>query len=333
MNHTRTLLAGAIDAVQVHTPTRYSWFGRMSARLPPRITSALTPRTARDYLLHTLAAQLYADFYLRGQAEPAQWPIRSSAMTRGAFESALSLANQGHGYRDRGWSLRAVHGDEAVVAKGGLELRMSRSELVEAGELDDLEVGARVAVRMPKELLRIAPGFYTACGDAPLSLSQERPLLRLYWNLDVTGAAVFMAQATQRLNAAEIPFRLKVLNDPGTFSRCDAAVVYLHEVEPWESVALNIHEQVSQHLRARTPVFTRPLAPGLAMAYDPGTDESFGQHRCRLLADALLVAHELDVRDAKGIIDVTVERFAEDGLDLDAAYLNPVAGSASVGPQ
>lgn len=316
----RFLVAEAVEAVRVQSATRYSWFGRMSPRLPPRIMSALTPRTARDYLIETLAGQLYGDFYLRGRAETAQLTVRSSATNRHTFERALSAANRGRGYRDNRWQLQALDGARAIVTQGALELTVSRSELLDAGN-GNLAVGSPTALRMPKELLRIAPGFYTACGDKPLDVVRTQPLLRLYWNLNAAGAALFVAEATGRLNDAGVPFRLKVLHDPGAFSRCDAGVVYLHDEGEWPSLAQSIHERVSQHLQPRTPIFTQPLAPGFAMAYDTGTDESFGQHRCRLLADAFVTAHYLGVRAVPNVLAVVERRFASEGIDLDAAYL------------
>jgi hypothetical protein len=45
-------------------------------------------------------------------------------------------------------------------------------------------------------------------------------------------------------------------------------------------------------MRPGTPVFTKFLAPGLGLAEDPGQGDSFGQHRCRLLADAMILAYE-----------------------------------------
>jgi hypothetical protein len=319
VSDTRLLVTEAVLALRVHSATRYSWFGRMSPRLPPRITSALTARTARDYLVHTLALQLYSDFYLRGHAEAAQWPLPSMATTRHTFERSLSAANRGRGYRDDRWQVRGLDGDRAVVGQGGLELTVSRHELLETGG-GEVAVGSRTALQMPKELLRIAPGFYTACGDAALVAEGPRPLLRLYWNLTAAGAAAFVAEATGQLNAAGVPFRLKVLHDPGTFSRCDAGVVYLHDEPGWHALARALHARLSHHLRPRTPVFTRPLAPGLAMAHDTGTSESFGQHRCRLLADALVAAHDLEVLAVPDVLAVVDRRFASEGVDLDAAY-------------
>ena len=314
MSAARRLVREVIEATRFHSSTRYSWFGRMSPRLPPRILAALTARSARDHLVHSLAEQLYRDFYVRGRAEPAQWTSTSPTVTLRTFEAALSAANCGRGYVDGGWQLRAVERGWAVVAKDGLELTMNRSEVL--GDDD----GEAVALRMPKELLRIAPGFYTACGDTSPEVLGTEPLLRLYWHLSPSGAIPFVSTATRRLNAARIAFRLKVLNDPGSFNRCDAGVIYLNGSQAWRAAAQAVHDDVAGHLLPRIPAFTESLAPGLGMAQDPGTGESFGQHRCRLLADGLVSAFERGTTGADATTAVIAARFDRDGIDLDAPH-------------
>ena len=66
---------------------------------------------------------------------------------------------------------------------------------------------------------------------------------------------------------------------------------------------------------------TLPLAPGLAFAEDPGTGESFGTHRCLLLAEAALTAAERDLQAPEERLEVVRERFAEAGTTLDAPHL------------
>jgi hypothetical protein len=62
----------AIRATVFHSPTTYSWFGKLSQRLPSTVKRALTPQTARNYLLFILQSQLYSDFYCQGFAVPAR---------------------------------------------------------------------------------------------------------------------------------------------------------------------------------------------------------------------------------------------------------------------
>ena len=70
MNDYRKQVEAAIRATVFHSPTNYSWFGNQSWALTPAIKRALTPQTARNYLLSNLRSQLYTDFYCPGLAMP-----------------------------------------------------------------------------------------------------------------------------------------------------------------------------------------------------------------------------------------------------------------------
>src|SRR5262249_10493947 len=71
MNY-REQIESAIRTTVFHSPTAYSWFGNLSPRLSLAIKRALTPQTARNYLLFNLQFQLYHDFYCGGVAAPAR---------------------------------------------------------------------------------------------------------------------------------------------------------------------------------------------------------------------------------------------------------------------
>jgi class II lanthipeptide synthase len=170
-----------------------------------------------------------------------------------------------------------------------------------------------------------------ACGDRELRASVSGRLIRLYWNLSAEGAARFVHETTSVFNAAGLPFRLKVLNDPGRFTRCDAAVVYLYKSDfPGAARQVKrVYTDVDGYLKPLTPVFTRTLAPGLGFAEDPGEGESFGEHRCRLLADGMVRAHEDGAASLEERLEVAVKRFTEGGISLSEPYLSP--GSTYVG--
>jgi hypothetical protein len=71
------------------------------------------------------------------------------------------------------------------------------------------------------------------------------------------------------------------------------------------------------------PAFTKSLAPGLGLAEDPGEGQSFGEHRCHLLAEALIATHESGLRSLPERTRVVADRFERAGLDLAAVFLNP----------
>jgi hypothetical protein len=313
-----------IQATVFHSATRYSWFGEASPQLPVRIKRALTPNTARSYLLHQLQSQLYSDFYLRGFAGSKAWETVDTALGRAPFVAALSVANMGSGYCDSGWEVRASAEREVIVRRDGLELWVRPEDCSVPGD-GPITTGMRLRLRFPKEFLSISPGFYLALSDQELKYDNTQPLVRLYWNLTAEGAVPFVRAATARLNRAQLAFKLKVLNHPSLFTRCDAAVVYLlkSDYPAVASVLGCVYPEVSPYLKPGTPALTKPVAPGVGFVEDPGREESFGQHRCRIIADGMIRAYEQGAKSIDERGQIVINRFAEEGICLNSPYLNP----------
>ncbi len=195
--------------------------------------------------------------------------------------------------------MRSEEDGRIVVRRGGLSL-WARPEEVSGVPGDEgggkpRRGGSTVIVALPAELRRLSPGFYMALGDAGLDL--EEPLVRHYWNLESAGGAALIAAGTGVLNEAGVPFRLKVAVEPAAYDRCDAGVLYTPRRELTTVMALlpMIRAAVAAHLRPGTPALTKPLAEGLAVADDPPGGDSFGLHRCGLLAGGAVVAFEAGI--------------------------------------
>jgi hypothetical protein len=62
---------------------------------------------------------------------------------------------------------------------------------------------------------------------------------------------------------------------------------------------------------------------GVGAADDPGNGESFGMHRCRLLAEGLVEAYRSNIAGTDARIKAVQARFSQNGLNLDAPYLAP----------
>jgi HopA1 effector protein family len=181
-------------------------------------------------------------------------------------------------------------------------------------------------VRIPKEMRYLVPGFYMAIGNYDLSdslpsaeTSTDSPqLVRLYWHLTAEISVEFINVITHSLNAREIPFRVKVVSNPALYLRADAGVLYLKDtsfrnvVDPLKE----LYREISSGLRASVPMFTKLLAPGLALAEDPGNGESFGQSRCKLIAGALWNAYVRGVKTRD-------ERVAEILLEFRSQRIDP----------
>lgn len=316
-------LAGAIAAVEIEPPVSFRWFGAEHGRLADEVSSRLSADDARRYLVHQLGEKLYDRFYCRGVALPDRGRLDMAPSRGTPLADMLSRANGGTGPWEPGWEIVAAEERELVAVKDGLRVWAGHDECVtEDGTAP--KPGAAVRVRLPKELLKMSPGFYMALGDEPLGDAEE--VVRLYFNVGPEGAVPLMSAATRELNGAGVPFRLKVLGDTESYGRCDAAVAYLPRSRYAEAAAAvrGALGTLDEHLGERVPAFTKRLSHGLGLAEDPGRPGvSFGMHRCGLLAEALVEAHERGKRDLVGRAAAVAGRFDREGIALDAPYLNP----------
>ena len=324
MNDYVEQLKSVINGTMFYSSSSYSYFGKESAKLPSNIRRALTPRTARNYLLYQLQSQLYTESYIRGAMRTGTWNDIDSAVDIAAFVELLSAANAGNGSWEDGWEVLLNTTTEVVVKKTGLALWVRPTDCAKSGG-GPIEPGNILKLKQSKELLCISPGYYLAVSDEGNDFDDTSDLVRLYWNLKKEGAEVFVREATRMLNAARLYFRLKVLNNPRSYIRCDAAVVYLRKSDYPTAVEIvtRIYSQVARYLKSSAPMFTKLLAPGVGLAEDPGLRESFGQHRCRLLADGLIRAFEEDARVLEDRLAVVKDCYASAGITLEHPYLNP----------
>lgn len=164
------------------------------------------------------------------------------------------------------------------------------------------------------------PGWLHARASAPGS---GTPLVRVYWHLAPQGAAPFLAAATRAMRGAR--HMLKLLDDPQSYRRADSAVLYV-AADDWprarEALPL-VRAAAEPWLRRATPLFTLRVAPGVGLAEDPGGEESFGLHRCRLAAEGLYAA--------RGAEDPE-ERLAAVRAALRGAGVDPDAPHGKVAP-
>lgn len=175
-----------------------------------------------------------------------------------------------------------------------------------------------------REFINASPGFYSALGAGDLTMQNSTELVRIYFDLTPEGAPVFIRLATSTLNKAGLPFQLKVLLAPELYRRCDAGVLYFPKSVFPEIAAFlkGAYPEIAPYLRSQIPAFTRPLAPGIGLAEDPGIPgQSFGQHRCLLLAEALVRVAEAGMPAGHGRTPLVLAALERSGLNLNAPYL------------
>jgi len=313
-------VAGALCAVEVRRPAAFLWFGRRFAVPPPERCA-----DARERLVDAIARRLHEDFDGAGVPRPQGRRPATSPDDGGDFVRALSQANCGRGAWQAGWRVAAVDGDTiAVVRPDGLRLLAPAEDCRVEGAIG---AGAQADVRVPKELTGFSPGVYVALGDTP---GPAGDLARLYWSIAAAGAVTFVARVTYALNRAGLPFRIELPDNPARYGRRPAATVLLAraDVAPAISLLRPLLRSLAAHLADHAPAFTKPLARGLALAEESGDGTSFGEHRCRLLAEAIVTASEQGRHSAEQRHAAVRERFRAAGLTLDAPYLQPGSDDA-----
>jgi hypothetical protein len=298
-------------AAEVVSPGGYVLLGEA------REVAAAGAAPEAEALLAALAGDLYSRVYVRpagGTGAPAD------LLAERDHVAALSAANSGGGTWEPGWTAGAVDEDGRVaVTRDGLTFFAPPPEV--RARRGAVRPGAPCRVWVGKERRNLLPGYYLAVGNA--APRDAAPLVRLYWHLTARAAVVYVAEATAALNSRDVPFRTKVLSDPGAYLRADAGVLYLERrhYRRLGDVLRALHLRLGPDLRPPTPLFARPLAPGLGLAEDPRDGMSFGQHRCRLAAQGLWRAFLQGDRTPEARAATLAATFREAGLNPAAPHL------------
>jgi len=247
-----------------------------------------------------------------------------------AFYERLHESNAGEGYFDSGWRvLRQESDGSLVVTKKDLTLYIERDRHL-LPEEKSAAVGDVVAIRKPRNLVQ--NGFYMAVGNASQqgrgNSGGNSETVRIYFNLSPEGAIALMGAITRQLNEIAIPFSIKALYNPSEYERHDSAVLYFDKsnYEVVRQIVQSIYAEESSHFRMEVPLFTKLLAPGLALAEEPdqkfATKESFGTNRCQMVVNGLLDAWRNGDDSPEGRMASIVQNFSLLGIDLKRTYLN-----------
>ncbi len=311
-------LATFVAAIEILSGERYRLDGRLR-----RVDEGGPLLTALEQDLYAFLIRRRADAVARGGDEGGRRHL-----------ARLSRANCGHGTWQPGWRIRRIADDGGVaVEKYGVRFHVA-AEGVRCSR-EKAAPGKRCRVRIPAEMRALLPGFVVIWGDADVAEPEAIPwLVRCYWHLRPAGAARWVGVLTAGLNRRGIPFSLKTLSDPRSYRRADSGVLYLEpEHYPAARAAIRrCHREVREELRPEVPRLTVRLAPGLGVAEGPAGGDSFGQHRCRLIAAAVVRAFETGRRSAAARADAVAAAFRAAGLDPERPHLAPGSGSSYVFP-
>lgn len=216
----------------------------------------------------------------------ARYGLRTSGEP--AFVGALAAATRTAASWESGWSVVKSSESWAFVSDGKVCLFLEERRRMDPWQARE---GASVRVKLPSARDNLWPGWFTLLGRAG-GLPRGGPRVSLLLNLTADGAIRF-AERLAADGKRPLNMEARFLNDPALYGRVDTGRV---DVAPEELPALTAMVETfrSAHpacLRDGRPLFTQPLAPGVALAQLlPGEErpEAFAARRARLLAEAVL---------------------------------------------
>lgn len=324
-------LAEIVQAVAIYSPMQYSFRGGPPVQVPPQEAAAQPVPGQVPYgqpppppLVQALQNTFYQECYTRRSGAPTP-PAHADP----TFAGRLSQANTTRERWDPGWTIYDIKpGAQIFVQKGERHRSAMPGEYAtSSGPGMGMQPGHTVSLHVVRESFQMQPGFYFAFSDTLSDQFDDFSMVRFYFNSTGEGAPSLLGYLSEVLNGYLVPYRYKCLNDPAYYDRADAAVLYVAR-RYFRIVARLIEEMpegVATGLKPPQPLFSKPLRPGIGMADDPATGESFGMHRCRLVAEALFEAWQQGQHTPEARLEAVRRHFTRNGLDLDRPYLNPAA--------
>jgi len=316
-----------IGAVEFHSPQSFSFAGR-----PANLWSALQPPLGgtaplgAEQIVPTLQNIFYATCYTRTFIESVKESPVAAAAGDDTWLASLSAANASKDTWEEGWTVRQFLPSGQIYAqKGNTTRAFWPGEFMSRGAYGfPPQAGTPIAAFFPRESRNSQPGFYFAFGETPAATDDEFPCVRYYWNLKREGGAQLIRSLTTALNRYQAPFRLKIVNSLALLNRTDSAVLYVGRryYRIAAEITLETQAKVAAALDDAVPLFTLPLAKGLAFAEDPGNQESFGMSRCRLLAEGLWHAFCEGRSSVADRLERVRQHFLANGTSLERPYLN-----------
>jgi hypothetical protein len=274
----------------------------------------------------SLAEALYT-WYLNTTPLPAPtgpllpWELDLPAALRGAQRGATRF--------EGGWSVESVSSWGRAVAK--------RGELSRVLDRIEYSAPARRGLRARPGDALVVTHFWDWIDEDTSFWHQRRGcwpppdadrLVRTYWNVAPGDAPEVVVSLVALLSEPDdVPFMLKTPALPDHNGRADAIVLYLGSdgfaaCEPRLRCAAR---QLAPSLRPATPRMTLALTPGVGLAEGRLDGESFGEMRCRLLADAFLAAPTESRAEPAALEPFVRSAFEAAGLDPDRPHLEPGA--------
>jgi hypothetical protein len=320
-------LSKVLAALDILSPTSFDLGGEVfETQNQPPIPLGPDGDQPQHPLVGLLGDTLYTQAYTQRFEGKRHTPLILQE-TNGDLVEILSEANNSRERWAPGWRIGEVMPSGQVVAhKDGATRTLWAGEFVtQDGPGISPRPGTTITIYTPRESSTAQPGFYFAFGEEANEPNDSSEAVRFYWNVGVSGASHLVAAITRTLNRFWTPFRLKCCSRREFFSRIDAAVLYVsrRHYRITAEALVPVYDELRPYLASETPLFARPLAPGLAFAEEPGTGESFGSFCCRIVAEGIWSAYMQGEQGVEARLGAIEAQFARYFLDFARPYLRP----------
>jgi hypothetical protein len=330
-------LSKIIESTRILSPNQFSFDGKTFTNPVAAPVNQPIPATgsqpnagaAQSALISLLQSCFYQYCYVQPFAGDNSSLETGQVTPNPQLVQQLSAANETREHWEAGWQIKETLPTGQIRAE-----KAGRTRLLWAGEFISHhgfgmppQPDAYISVFFPKESTTIQPGFYFAFSETYLDQLDDYNIVRFYWNVEEKGAPDLMRGISRGLNRFQVPYRFKCLNNQLPFNRTDSAVLFLNKRFYRIAVELlvDIYEEMRGALGAETPLFSKPLAPGLGLAEDPGSGDSFGMNRCRILAEGVWNGYTKGLQTIETRLEEVVRQFEINGIALERPFLN--AGS------
>jgi hypothetical protein len=248
-------------------------------------------------LINSLTQHIYQGYYTQGQCNfkynlSFQKPPDRRESVR--FMEDLSTSIQADKKMDLFWKIVHVYPNLSLQIEKNTERRQvnSGSYFLPEGT-HQLVPGAFVHLHHHKDDREIQSIFYYIYGDS--KISNERDLIRFYFNLSAESVFLFVSIITECFNKYHLPFTLKCLNHPSLYeTRVDTAILFINKKDhhyTWSLLKILL-PKIKPHLKLKIPLFLYKILDGVGFAEDIGSEESFGASRSKLLATYIVQLYQ-----------------------------------------
>lgn len=281
--------------------------GGLKAETAGEIYEADTPQA----LARRLGSVLYQTLHT-GRDKPLD--IKMRTWREPAFDAVLEAATGARTTTRTTRHLGSGGDGHTVVELDGLRLRVPDEAVTS-------QSGDSVGINLPTARPGLSPGFFLSSSDGS-PMTGVGTVLRLYGRLDDPEAApAVWRQLVEFLDEAGIPWQAKISSSHLLYPRNDGVVVYLPRPAWRAARAIAEKLQDTGLLGEGTSPFTHAITPSVGCAFEPDDQRptrremSFGQHRTRAFAEALVKHASLPHSEQEPVNEIIAATFIDAGID------------------